>query len=462
MYEERTKLSEEGWYDVTYSGVGTAPDGNTRPVSPVVLPTYRNPVRVLYERYTPNSGGNQREWKDFEHYKCTRPDPSVRGLVRQVSDSYVAGIDVTNPVYTVGIHPNPYAGADPSLTGGLPMGPSLLEPSPDGHFVPLPGDLSAMEAAAYARFIPEMRSNLSIVNSLIELKDLSSLKQSVTGSLLKLRQLYALIGPARLRILQNPLTFKELAKQLADDFLQWKFNIKPLISDIRGIYTSLSQLERRINDLVSRANRPLISYYKYEWVEFDDGYYDHVGPSPHGFVQYSGQPWWYGQTRLHTDVSFRPTKFHAVMSYSYYYPYYTLVHARTKGLLDALGVQLNPAIIWNAIRWTFVIDWVIGVSRFLDSLKVRWLEPVINIRDYSVSVLREKQILQTSYTCSGTALLGAENVVSLPVIRETAYRRFIKMPTKSSLVASGLNSSEFTLGAALVISRRRRARSRSR
>lgn len=460
MFEERTNYSEGEWYDVVFTGVGMAPDGTTRPISPGTIPFYKHPVRLLFERYTPNSGGDRREWKDFEHYKCAIPPLAVSGTVKQITDSYVATISALPPqVYTVGIHPNAYAGADPNLVTGTPVGPELLSPTADGHFVPLPAGLSGMESAAFSRFIPEMRSNLSLVNSLIELKDIVTLRQSVERAALTLLTLKALIRQKKLSRVTGSWTFRELAQRYGDAFLQWKFNFRPLIADIRGIYASLSQLDRRMNDLISRANRPLIAYYKYEWVEFENGSYDEIYPGPHGPVQFPGQPWWYGQIRLHSDVAFKPTKFHATMSYSYHYPAYTLENARVKGLLDALGVQLNPAIIWNAIPYTFIGDWFVGVSRFLDSLKVRNLEPVLNIRDYCVSVKREKEITRTNYVCQNEIISSdGGQAVSLPVIRETAYRRFIKMPTRSSLVASGLNSSEFALGVALVVSRRNRPR----
>jgi hypothetical protein len=38
-----------------------------------------------------------------------------------------------------------------------------------------------------------------------------------------------------------------------------------------------------------------------------------------------------------------------------------------KTRLDAFGVRLDPSIIWNAIPYTFLIDWIADVSGFLQS-----------------------------------------------------------------------------------------------
>lgn len=46
--------------------------------------------------------------------------------------------------------------------------------------------------------------------------------------------------------------------------------------------------------------------------------------------------------------------------------------------------------------------------------------------------------------------------VPVPAIKETAYRREVEMPTHSSLVMSGLDLTKLSLGAALLITRRRR------
>lgn len=459
MYEERTKSTEGHWYDVTFTGVNKAPDGSYRPTTPQTVPFWSEPYQLLHERYTPNSGDDRREWKDFEHYKLASSAPIGGTSVRQVTDSFVASIDLTNPVYTVGIHSEPRAGSYPSLANGSTCGPALLVPT-SLDFIPKPSGLSVMEAAAYRSFVPQMRAGLSSVNSLIELKDIASLRSTIGGVSSSAGALLAILNKNYKRAFNPSWTFRELAQRWGDIFLQWKFNIRPLISDISGITTTMSRLERRLNDLVSRANRPLIAYYVRDFKEFDDGEYFDV--LPYHSTQFSGQPWWYGSNVLHRQVKFRPTQFHACMKYSYYYPSYTLVHARVKGLLDGLGVNLNPAIVWNAIKWTWLFDYVVNVSSFLDSLKVLNLEPVINIRDYCWSVKRQKEIWHTSKVCQSSLVGDSGQTVSLPTVFETAYRRYVTMPTKSSLEVSGLNSSEFAIGAALVLSRRKRYRTRSR
>lgn len=45
-----------------------------------------------------------------------------------------------------------------------------------------------------------------------------------------------------------------------------------------------------------------------------------------------------------------------------------------RGLLDSLGFELNPNIIWDAVPFTFVIDWFFDVGSWLSRYKVDALE----------------------------------------------------------------------------------------
>lgn len=49
-----------------------------------------------------------------------------------------------------------------------------------------------------------------------------------------------------------------------------------------------------------------------------------------------------------------------------------------RGLLDSMGFELNPRIIWDAIPFSFVIDWFFGVGSWLSRFKVDALElPIV-------------------------------------------------------------------------------------
>lgn len=65
-------------------------------------------------------------------------------------------------------------------------------------------------------------------------------------------------------------------------------------------------------------------------------------------------------------------------------------------LLDSLGFELNPKIIWDAIPFTFVIDWFFGVGSWLERFKIDTLElPIV----YVDSALHYREDLRIESNC---------------------------------------------------------------
>jgi hypothetical protein len=141
-----------------------------------------------------------------------------------------------------------------------------------------------------------------------------------------------------------------------------------------------------------------------------------------------------------------------MIEYNYNFTQYGLQTAALGAYLDGLGVKLNPQIIWNAIPFSFCVDWVIGVNRFLSQFSWNNVNPKINIHRFLWSVKRERHIRVQKWA-QGSAkfpqLLG--NRISLPEVYESSYRRTPGIPSKSSIQLSGLSPQEFTLGAAMII-----------
>jgi len=408
------------------------------------------PFEDYYEEMTPNSDGARKAWKDFEHFKTFVGDPSSMGGM-----SVHTGTNQYGHTY-VGYAYSPYVGyrrwtSDSSYSesfgnpGRLDINlPAFYVKRDDGGFVPPPSDLSGLNARALRSMLPLIKAELSLPNSLYELKDFESLPRTLKG-LLKLGKHAVLASRAVLR---------ELVPKGADAYLQAEFNIKPLISDIHGIYRALSRVEKRINDFVTRAGRVQTKHWMFRWTEYSDS------------TDMADQDQWLCPSyilypvdlySLRRSVYYEPTEFHAEIEYNYNYTQYQLEHARVLALLDALGFNWNPAVIWNAIPWSFLVDWTIGVSRWLDQFKVALMEPQINIHRYLWSVKRKRRI--TCWKMISSRVHCAEphtSEIRLPIVYQSAYRRQTGLPGRSTIeLCGGLSTTQYTLGAALVITRRR-------
>lgn len=416
-----------------------------------VVPSFTRYKESLWS----DSEGSHRAWKMCEHYKCSSiPKSGSVSVTVPVDYGFNGWYRRTSVITEPMILYNGAYGSVGELNVGLP---NFYFERPDGGFVPPPADLESLVSHALKAMLPVIKAELSAVNSLIELKDFLSLRSSVEA-----------IKDTIVTLFKKGFNRQTLAaafRTKADVYLQYKFNIAPLLSDISGIYRSLANTERRINDFITRSGRVRISHFTRKLTESTDtptydtsmGLIDAweypEGPS-HGTYKLGAV------ASMDRFVQTEPASFHVQMQYNYNYTAYQIEHARLLALLDALGINLNPGIIWNAIPWSFVVDWVFGVGQYLDNFKVTNMEPKINILRCLWSIKRKRRI-----TVAGRYVSVPEELtftpdppasISLPVVEETAYRRQPFMPSGGSIESSGLTPTEFSLGAALVISRRRR------
>jgi len=406
---------------------------------------YSDSFQNYYEEMWDDNTTSRKFWKPVQHYKrWTSPETTYGAHISLVDNA------IEDHNYRVGEHRDPYWAYRGSFgTAGAPF--NGLQPMyvkvGQGQFVPEPPQLGALQQRSLDSMLPYIKANLSIINSLIELKDFRTLPRT-------LRSLDKFLVRTR-------RTLRQYFHATADSYLQAQFNIIPLLSDISGIHAALLKTADRIYNLVSRAGRVQNRHWAYTFQELSTNLNDSTSyiimpgyvPGLHEITS----------TVARRLVYSKPTVFHAEIRYNYCYSGFQVAHARLLGLLDAIGANLNPSIIWNAIPWTFVVDWVIGVSRWLDQWKHYALEPQINILSYLWSVKRERTVLLSTENRSPDDVIFGEYyypqrfpILSnpLPGVHETSYRRDVSIPTMSSILSSGLTLKEVSLGAALVVTRK--------
>jgi hypothetical protein len=125
-----------------------------------------------------------------------------------------------------------------------------------------------------------------------------------------------------------------------------------------------------------------------------------------------------------------------------------------RGFLDLLGFELNPAIIWEAVPFSFVVDWFINVGGYLNGFKFDTLELPIHLVD---SYLQYNQSLLIDTFVTSLASSDFPKVVYPGAIRsETFFHRMPIFPHTEDLFALGWRlptSKQFVLGLALGLSR---------
>lgn len=390
----------------------------------------------LFEAMDSSNGKSKKQFRNCQHYRIDRKvlvdalsgqdswvNPSNHSLGYWInspipcSHAWAGGNGGdTNMAATLGPWGNP--------SSGLPL---LYIDTVVNRGIPDPSNLQLLIQQSLTAMLPGIRPSLSLPNTLYELKDFKTVGRT-------LDRIKAL-GSIPRTISQY---FRRLVRGGSDVYLQTQFNILPLLRDISGIQSTIDTARRELNRLISGANKIQYAHYA---CPLSDSY-------SNSDVTYNRTP---STTLVPTVMSTRRQSyytvrsFHATMEYSYNVSNLSGLSNEMAAILDVLGVNLNPQILWNAIPWSFVVDWLIRVNKWLANFKVSNLEPTTYIHQYcwSSKVTRETLIS-----------LGFPARLDVQRITETAYKRQVTVPDYvRAIELSGLNLKEFSLAAALGLSR---------
>lgn len=237
---------------------------------------------------------------------------------------------------------------------------------------------------AWDRLRPDLRS-VSIPNFLADIEDLKTL--------------YVLW--------KKRLT---LAKNLAGLHLNYKFGWKPTVGDLADMIVGVKRLRAKLAAFKSAIGGTVKDGTN---VKLD------LPTFVTGTIAYpSGS---------HT-VSYRATVSRKCTAYIAWQPQPLAVMGPMdevlRGLLDSLGFELNPRIIWDALPFTFVIDWFFGVGSWLDRFRVDALELPVHLAD---SFLQYEEDLTIEWSWKRA---NDGTYTSIPEARGACYKRkfFHRMP----------------------------------
>jgi hypothetical protein len=262
---------------------------------------------------------------------------------------------------------------------------------------------------------------------------------------------------------------REILQASADGYLQEKFNLLPMLSDLTGIHRSIVEYKRTAKSRLALEGRVIRKHYSFVFPELKPTYSQYgithdirdllnlqgyVGPDIRGSVE---------TTRTVVNA---PTEVHVQCMFKITYDAFRRQHADTLTLLDKLGVNFDLRIIWNAIPWSFVVDWVLKVQDFLSQFRIGFMDPRIDILQCLWSVKRSRVISMaarvTQPFANPNGMGGEANTkyehIEYPDVIETAYRRQTGIPDISLFRLPEFDSLSFTeasLATALAITRKR-------
>lgn len=219
--------------------------------------------------------------------------------------------------------------------GLLPM-PSIV----DSSWAGVPVNPTDAVAAAANEFQP-IAEEFSLLNSLLELGDVSRLAQ-------QMRDL-------RGALLSTERIFRRSSDGTVNAFLAYNFGILPMMSDLESIAKAFYKIIDRLRFLKKTWGKTVTLAHRQSYAIADDP-----------------QPSWPANTFIYDALQRVGCRYDLTLSMH-------LTH-RLRGL-DAMDAWLRLAglyagtnkplkIAWNAIPFSFVVDWLYDVSSYLDGFRI--------------------------------------------------------------------------------------------
>lgn len=423
--------------------------------------TLVNGYQTMHELSSP-AGGNWHNWNSFSHYRRDS-DVYTDGMRPPVmADYYFFSGNEDHPAMNRiwrNLFPPPYAlfGTYGSVAEPFYGLPPMYQISASGDLIiPPPTDLESLLDSAHQQILPGIRPRVSCLNFIYELKDfkhMTSTFSHVGDTIDRIGHHFdLLVGPNHAMKTLRGLSMREIARRAADLNLQYRFNFAPLLSDLKGIFKAFKSYKADLHRQVEAAARVRTRHYKMAIPSNAD---NETETSPHQAATFYYVSAEHSARECQVDVvshrtiSYEPAKFHVEMQFYYLYSNWQRDHVVLLALMDELGVNFNPQIIWNAIPWSFVVDWVVNVGSFLKKYGMTNLEPVMVIQRSLWSIHRRRHVA-TSVDYAGW------NGIPCSSVYDEAYRRQPYEMTSTSIQSSGLSLDEIVLGGSLLLSRRRR------
>lgn len=189
-----------------------------------------------------------------------------------------------------------------------------------------PGDAASFTRSALDKVLRQVPEEISIANFLLELRDVKSLLPIINGW-----------------------------KTIPEQFLNWNFGWLPFIQDIKKLLMLVANVRQRLEHLKRLNGRTVTISHQARFVTVDN---QNPPPAPDTHPQD-------GEASV-SITTYEEVKVRQHMTVAYDLDLHG-ADAFCQAMCSALGL-MNPAkIIWNAIPFSFVIDWIIDIGSLIDT-----------------------------------------------------------------------------------------------
>lgn len=210
----------------------------------------------------------------------------------------------------------------------------------------------SFNSRAFEAMKPDLESSLSLSNFLVEIADVKHLARFFTGW-------------------KTSGSLKGLSRKSAEGHLSWKFGLKPFFNDVKLMYSLLIDHSKRIEEFLDKRNTLQVRHYSEK-----EPYTESV----------SGWNAWQGGNNMYWRYrTFQSSVTTATMVYRYTCDDISTRARKAMALCDSLGLVFRQSTIWEAIPFSFAIDWIFRVQDYLKANEDPLIKAKVIVLDYTVS-----------------------------------------------------------------------------
>lgn len=281
----------------------------------------------------------------------------------------------------------------------FPVGPQARDMV---YFLP-DGEVSQLCRTAFNAVSQQFPTEVSLPNLLLELGDVTSIFNLARSNLLE---------------------------TASSGYLSWEFGIRPLLADLRALSRALDTVRTRLEYLKRTYGKSTRVGYSYKGT---------VASQKRTFVVVNSM-----------TISFeRPERFPYLFQFNgrlfHRLDWLWDAEAELRGLVGTLGFD-NPLLVaWEALPFSFVVDWVVNLGSYLDRLKAQDKTGQWDISNahWSVKVTAPFDGYQTANVLGGVVKHHCVSGIA------TSYTRGFGLPV-DAIDVSTLTPHQATLLAALL------------
>jgi len=223
---------------------------------------------------------------------------------------------------------------------------------------------SEMRRRAWAAMYPEINDGAKLIVSIYEFRDFPRLAMSVY----KLHRVFK--HAVENRVINDP------SKLISQLLLAYNFGFKPLVNDLTQVMLMCIELDKLIDAFIE-SGKEVQSYHYKEVLSSDSDETEYGG----GHILMERLSMYYATCKMSYQYD-RPPLWEAVMRVG--------------------GVRLSAGIVWEAIPWSFAIDWIVNLQKFFDQFD-KDPRVIVKVHDYCDTI---KSSVTNSYRRSHSESSG--------------------------------------------------------